>query len=106
VVDLAIRYCKPETVLEGAVRLFGEEMIPVCSPTLLRDNRRPLKRPQDLAQGDALCGGRIMLGGAPDLRRSPQPKPSACASALPRERFRSLVQSLPKWCDAANHATG
>jgi len=48
-IDLAIRYCKPETVPEGAVRLFGEEMIPVCSPALLRDNRRPLKRPQDLA---------------------------------------------------------
>ena len=48
-IDLAIRYCKPETVPEGAVRLFGEEMIPVCSRTLLRDNARPLKRPQDLA---------------------------------------------------------
>ena len=48
-IDLAIRYCKPETVPEGAVRLFGEEMIPVCSRALLRDKTRPLKRPQDLA---------------------------------------------------------
>jgi LysR family transcriptional regulator, glycine cleavage system transcriptional activator len=48
-VDLAIRYCKPEMVPEGAVRLFGEEFLPVCSPALLR--RGPaLKRPQDLAQ--------------------------------------------------------
>jgi LysR family glycine cleavage system transcriptional activator len=47
-IDLAIRYCRPETVPEGAVRLFGEEMIPVCSRALLRDGTRPLKRPQDL----------------------------------------------------------
>jgi LysR family transcriptional regulator, glycine cleavage system transcriptional activator len=48
-IDLAIRYCKPETVPEGAVRLFGEEMIPVCARVLLRDKTRPLKRPKDLA---------------------------------------------------------
>ena len=47
-IDLAIRYCKPETVPEGAVRLFGEEMIPVCRRALLRDKTRPLKRPRDL----------------------------------------------------------
>jgi DNA-binding transcriptional LysR family regulator len=48
-IDLAIRYCKPETVPQGAVRLFGEKMIPVCSRALLHDKTRPLKRPQDLA---------------------------------------------------------
>ncbi len=48
-IDLAIRYCRPETVPEGAVRLFGEEMILVCSPVLLSDKTRPLRRPQDLA---------------------------------------------------------
>jgi DNA-binding transcriptional LysR family regulator len=47
-VDVAIRYCPPETVPEGAVRLFGEEVLPVCSRSLLRDRSRPLKRPQDL----------------------------------------------------------
>jgi LysR family transcriptional regulator, glycine cleavage system transcriptional activator len=47
-VDLAIRYCKPEMVPQGAVRLFGEEVLPVCSPSLLRRGR-PLRRPQDLA---------------------------------------------------------
>jgi LysR family glycine cleavage system transcriptional activator len=46
--DLAIRYCLPEAVPDGAVRLFGEEMIPVCAPALLRDRARPLKRPPDL----------------------------------------------------------
>jgi len=48
-VDLAIRYCPPETVPEGAIRLFGEEILPVCSPSLLRDRSRPLNRPADLA---------------------------------------------------------
>ena len=48
-IDLAVRYCKPESVPEGAVRLFGEEMIPMCSRALLRDKARPLKTPQDLA---------------------------------------------------------
>jgi LysR family transcriptional regulator, glycine cleavage system transcriptional activator len=48
-VDLAVRYCRPELVSEGAVRLFGEEVMPVCSPSLLRNSSRPLRRPQDLA---------------------------------------------------------
>jgi DNA-binding transcriptional LysR family regulator len=48
-VDLAIRYCPPESVPDGAVRLFGEEIIPVCAPALLADRARPLKRPADLA---------------------------------------------------------
>src|SRR5215468_1284526 len=48
--DLAIRYCRPETVPDGAVRLFGEEVLPVCSPSLLRDRSRPLRKPQDLGR--------------------------------------------------------
>src|ERR1700730_1586366 len=47
-VDLAIRYCPPETAPEGATRLFGEEVLRVCSPSLLRNRSRPLKRPLDL----------------------------------------------------------
>jgi LysR family glycine cleavage system transcriptional activator len=47
-VDLAIRYCKAEATPAGAVRLFGEEVLPVCSPVLLRDPARPLRRPQHL----------------------------------------------------------
>ncbi len=47
-VDVAIRYCAPDTVPEGAVRLFGEEILPVCSPVLLR--QKPLKRPADLRE--------------------------------------------------------
>jgi DNA-binding transcriptional LysR family regulator len=47
-VDLAVRYCRPEDVPERAIRLFGEEVVVVCSPALQRDRSRPLKRPQDL----------------------------------------------------------
>jgi len=48
-IDLAIRYCTPEAVPDGAIRLFGEEMILVCSPALLTDKKRRLRKPQDLA---------------------------------------------------------
>lgn len=43
--DLAIRYARPEKVAGQA--LFGEKVLPVCSPKLLR--HLPLARPQDLA---------------------------------------------------------
>ncbi len=47
-IDLAIRYCPTRAAPAGSVRLFGEEILPVCSPALLRDRTRPLKSPQDL----------------------------------------------------------
>jgi len=47
-IDLAIRYCPSRAAPAGSVRLFGEEILPVCSPALLRDRSRPLKSPQDL----------------------------------------------------------
>ncbi len=47
--DLAIRYQAEDHAREGAQRLFGEVELPVCSPRLLRDKTRPLKRPEDLA---------------------------------------------------------
>jgi LysR family glycine cleavage system transcriptional activator len=47
-IDLAIRYCPSRAAPTGSVRLFGEEILPVCSPALLRDRTRPLKSPQDL----------------------------------------------------------
>jgi LysR family transcriptional regulator, glycine cleavage system transcriptional activator len=47
-IDLAIRYCPTRAAPAGSLRLFGEEILPVCSPALLRDRTRPLKSPQDL----------------------------------------------------------
>ncbi|MEX0958540.1 MAG: LysR substrate-binding domain-containing protein [Burkholderiales bacterium] len=46
--DLAVRYCALEKAPAGAIYLFGEEVVPVCSPKLLKDRARPLKRPEDL----------------------------------------------------------
>ena len=45
--DLAIRYTKADRA-DGARKLFGETVIPVCSPQLARDRARPLAAPQDL----------------------------------------------------------
>lgn len=46
-IDLAIRYCTPKAAGEGAVRLFGERVFPVCSKSMLAG--RKLKSPQDLS---------------------------------------------------------
>ena len=46
--DLAVRYLAEEGAGEGAQLLFGEVVMPVCSPRLLRDPARPLKQPDDL----------------------------------------------------------
>ena len=47
-IDLAIRYCSPESAPREAIRLFGEEVLPVCSPALLQDKTRPLRSLDDL----------------------------------------------------------
>ena len=47
-VDVAVRYCKEEEAAEGAVRLFGEELFPVCSPVLQQEGTHPLRTFQDL----------------------------------------------------------
>jgi DNA-binding transcriptional LysR family regulator len=48
-IDLAVRYCSEATAPPGSPRLFGERLLPVCSPALARDRGRPLRRPEDLA---------------------------------------------------------
>ena len=47
-VDVAVRYHTREGVGDGAQLLFSEVIFPVCSPKLLRDPARPLKKPEDL----------------------------------------------------------
>jgi DNA-binding transcriptional LysR family regulator len=47
-VDVAIRYHTAEGAGDEGVRLFGEVVLPVCSPKLRRDAARPLKQPEDL----------------------------------------------------------
>jgi DNA-binding transcriptional LysR family regulator len=44
-IELAVRYGGPQA---AGSKLFGEEMFPVCAPSLLRDAKRPLATPADL----------------------------------------------------------
>ena len=46
--DLAIRHGPSTLVGPNAVRLFGERVFPVCSPSLMKDPKRPLREPADL----------------------------------------------------------
>jgi LysR family glycine cleavage system transcriptional activator len=48
-VDVAVRYCTSEEAPEGAIRLFDEEVFPVCSPALGAAGPHPLRAPADLA---------------------------------------------------------
>lgn len=49
-VDIAVRYLPDAKTPEGAVRLFGERMMPVVSPKLVRRAATPLASPTDLAR--------------------------------------------------------
>jgi LysR family glycine cleavage system transcriptional activator len=46
-IEVAIRYCTPKAAPEGAIKLFGEVVLPVCSPALLT-RKAPLAAPADL----------------------------------------------------------
>lgn len=47
-IDLAIRYSSAE-LAPGGTKLFGDEVVPMCSPALATDPSRPLRSPADLA---------------------------------------------------------
>ena len=47
-IELAVRYGPPELAPADATRLFGEEVFPVCAPTLIAPPSKPLARPEDL----------------------------------------------------------
>jgi DNA-binding transcriptional LysR family regulator len=49
-VDVAVRYLPDAKAPEGAVRMFGERMMPVVSPKLVRRGGTPLASPADLAR--------------------------------------------------------
>jgi LysR family glycine cleavage system transcriptional activator len=46
--DVAIRHGPASLAGPSAIKLFGERVFPVCSPTLLTDKSRPLREPKDL----------------------------------------------------------
>ena len=45
--EVAIRYCMPKAAPEGAIKLFGEVVLPVCGPKLVTRSS-PLATPDDL----------------------------------------------------------
>jgi DNA-binding transcriptional LysR family regulator len=49
-VDIAVRYMPDAAAPRGAVRLFGERMLPVASPRVAHGKNPRLARPADLAQ--------------------------------------------------------
>src|SRR4029453_7025876 len=48
-VDVAVRYMAAANAPEGAARLFGERMLPVVPPGLVKRRDLPLSKPSDLA---------------------------------------------------------
>ncbi len=49
-IDIAVRYIAPDQAPAGARSLFGETVLPVCAPSLLKDRARPLRTPSDLSR--------------------------------------------------------
>ena len=92
-VDVAVRYCQEEEAPEGAIRLFGEELFPVCSPALLTEGPHPLRTLQDLRAPRAAAHGRgrrLLSTGAPGWRRRAAPT----SSPRPRCRFDGYEQMI------------
>lgn len=46
-IEVAIRYCEVKAAPQGAVKLFGEVVMPVCNPNLVT-HKAPLAKPEDL----------------------------------------------------------
>jgi len=55
-VDLGIRYCAEASAGAESPKLFGEVVMPVCSPVFRKQGSRPLKRPEDLRHHVLLYG--------------------------------------------------
>lgn len=55
-IDLAIRYGPAAAMPSSAIRMFGEQLAPVISPWLLKNNPR-IKKPEDLAQFSLIEAG-------------------------------------------------
>ena len=93
-IELAIRYATAERA-SGGVKLFGEEVIPMCSPELVRDRARPLARPEDLERQVLLHyddGGQVPwllwepwleAAGVPDLKPAGPSQHCFAARLLP-----------------------
>jgi DNA-binding transcriptional LysR family regulator len=77
-VDVGVRLCRAEDAPEGSICLFGEQLFPICSPSLVSDGTHPLRSPADLAHHTLLrmdeAGGYfdwstwLAAEGFPDLK--------------------------------------
>jgi LysR family transcriptional regulator, glycine cleavage system transcriptional activator len=97
-IDVAVRYA-PTELAPGGTKLFGEDVIPLCSPAVARDRARPLVRPGDLrhqvllhlAESQAspwlVWGQWLEAAGVPDLRP---------AGALHFSHYDQLIQAALK----------
>lgn len=65
-IELAIRYCTPDMAPAGAIKLFGEDVVPVCSPRLIT-RAAPLAVPDDLRRHVLLHFERLDGSPAPWL---------------------------------------
>ncbi|CAN5714637.1 transcriptional regulator GcvA [soil metagenome] len=95
-VDLAIRYQSEQHAGLGVQRLFGEVELPVCSPRLLRDKTRPLKRPEDLARHVLLhldSGPGSDMQGWPIWLRAMKHEALKPASVLHFSQFDQLISA-------------
>jgi len=97
-IDLAIRYSSAG-LAQGGAKLFGDDVVPVCSPALVTDPARPLKCPADLASQVLLHLAEtpmapwlmwsqwLQAAGVPDLRP---------AGALHFSHYDQLIQAALK----------
>jgi DNA-binding transcriptional LysR family regulator len=77
-VDVGVRLCRAEDAPEGSICLFGEQLFPICSPSLVGEGQHPLRSPADLVHHTLLrmdeAGGYfdwstwLAAEGFPDLK--------------------------------------
>lgn len=95
-VDIAIRYSDAERAGPGAQRLFGEVVLPVCSPRLAGDPVRPLRHPQDLRLHTLLqqeTDGKDQLQSWPMWLRAMKLEGLKPASTLHFSAYDQLIQA-------------
>ncbi len=95
-VDLAVRYHTAEGAGAEATLLFGDAVLPVCSPALLRDKQRPLKTPADLRHHCLLqleTDGALQLLEWPPLLRALNIEHLKPASTLHFSLYDQMIQA-------------
>jgi LysR family glycine cleavage system transcriptional activator len=91
---VAVRYLKEEDVPEGAIRLFGEELFPVCSPPLQAEGPHPLRTLEDLRHHALLhmdeAGGFLDWGTWLTAQGHPDLKPAA---SIRFDSYEQMIQA-------------